>query len=99
MRNGWRALGKNCSQHKNNFISWTEAREMQASGLVEFASHSYALHRSVQANPQGSMTPAAVTWRYDPATRQYEDDRQYTVRIRADLARSRDQLAAHLGRA
>ena len=38
-----------------NFISWAEAREMQASGLVEFASHSYTLHRGVQANPQGNM--------------------------------------------
>ncbi len=84
---------------RSNFITWAEAREMQASGLVEFASHSYALHRGVQANPQGSMTPAAVTWRYDPATRHYEDDRQYAARIRADLARSRDQFAANLGRA
>jgi biofilm PGA synthesis lipoprotein PgaB len=84
---------------RNNFISWTEAREMQASGLVEFASHSYALHKGVQANPQGSMTPAAVTWTYDPATRHYEDDRQYAARIRADLVRSRSQLAANLGRA
>jgi peptidoglycan/xylan/chitin deacetylase (PgdA/CDA1 family) len=84
---------------RSNFISWAEAREMQASGLVEFASHSYALHRGVQANPQGSMTPTAVTWAYDPATRHYEDDRQYSARIRADLARSRSQLAANLGRA
>src|SRR5215469_13383830 len=26
---------------RTNFISWAEAREMEASGLVEFASHSY----------------------------------------------------------
>jgi biofilm PGA synthesis lipoprotein PgaB len=84
---------------RNNFITWAEAREMQASGLVEFASHSYAMHRGAQANPQGSFTPTAVTWAYDPATRRYEDDRQYTARIRADLARSRSQLAANLGRA
>src|SRR6188508_201156 len=38
---------------RNNFITWAEAREMQASGLVEFASHSYAMHRGAQANPQG----------------------------------------------
>ena len=84
---------------RSNFISWAEAREMQASGLVEFASHSYALHRGVQANPQGSMTPTAVTWRYDPATRHYEDDREYAVRIRADLMRSRALMATNLGRA
>jgi poly-beta-1,6-N-acetyl-D-glucosamine N-deacetylase len=84
---------------RSNFISWAEAREMQASGLVEFASHSYALHHGVQANPQGSMTPAAVTWRYDPATRHYEDDREYAARIRADLMRSRALMATNLGRA
>jgi poly-beta-1,6-N-acetyl-D-glucosamine N-deacetylase len=84
---------------RSNFISWAEAREMQASGLVEFASHSYSLHRGVQANPQGSMTPAAVTWRYDPATGHYEDDRQYAARIRADLMRSRALMATNLSRA
>ena len=84
---------------RSNFISWSEAREMQASGLVEFGSHTYLMHRGIQANPQGSTTPAAVTWAYDPATRRYEDDRQYSARIRADLTRSRNQLAANLGRA
>ena len=84
---------------RSKFISWAEAREMQASGLVEFASHSYAMHLGVQANPQGSMTPAAVTWRYDPATKHYEDDREYAARVRADLVRSRNDLAANLGRA
>jgi biofilm PGA synthesis lipoprotein PgaB len=29
---------------RSKFISWAEAREMQASGLVEFASHSYDMH-------------------------------------------------------
>ena len=82
---------------RSNFISWAEAREMQASGLVEFASHSYSMHRGVQANPQGSMTPAAVTWAYDPATKHYENDREYAARIRADLVHSRSDLAANLG--
>ena len=39
---------------RSHFVSWAEAREMQASGLVEFASHSWDLHRGVQANPQGN---------------------------------------------
>ena len=83
---------------RSNFISWAEAREMQASGLVEFASHSYSMHRGVQANPQGNMTPSAFTWRYDPATQRYETDAQQRARIRADLQRSRQQIAANLGR-
>ena len=69
----------------------------RASGLIEFASHSYDLHRGVQANPQGNITPAAVTWRYDPRTRTYEDDAQYIARIRADLIHSRTMMEANLG--
>ena len=84
---------------RSEFITWAQAREMQASGLVEFASHSWNLHRGILANPQGNMTPAAITWRYDEATRTYETDAQYRARIRDDLARSRQQIAANLGRA
>ena len=84
---------------RSNFLTWAEVRELQASGLVEFASHSYDLHRGVLANPQGNMVPAAITWRYDPATKRYETDAQYRARIRADLQRSRQQIAANAGRA
>jgi peptidoglycan/xylan/chitin deacetylase (PgdA/CDA1 family) len=82
---------------RTNFISWAEAREMEASGLIEFASHSYDLHRGIQANPQGNIIPAAITWRYDPETRKYEDDAQYTARIRTDLMRSRKMMEDNLG--
>jgi len=84
---------------RSNFLTWAEVRELQASGLVEFASHSYDLHRGALANPQGNMVPAAITWRYDPATKRYETDAQYRARIRADLQRSRQQIAANAGRA
>lgn len=81
-----------------DFISWAEAREMQASGLIEFASHSYNLHRGLPANPQGNLTPAAITWQFFPATRTYETDAQYRARIRADLLHARQQMAAQLGK-
>jgi peptidoglycan/xylan/chitin deacetylase (PgdA/CDA1 family) len=84
---------------RSNFITWAEAREMQASGLVEFASHSYDLHWGARANPQGNAIPAGRTWRYDPATTRYENDDQHRGRIRADLDRSRRQIATALGRA
>lgn len=83
---------------RGDFVSWAEAREMQASGLVEFASHTYGLHRGVLANPQGNMIPAAMTWRYDAETGRYETDAQYRTRIRADLQHARQQMAANLGR-
>ena len=83
---------------RDRFVSWDNAREMQDSGLVEFASHSYDLHRGMTANPQGSTVPAAIASSYDPATHAYEDDAQYRERIRVDLTRARRLMATHLGR-
>jgi peptidoglycan/xylan/chitin deacetylase (PgdA/CDA1 family) len=83
---------------RSTFISWAEAKEMQDSGLVELASHSFDLHHGILANPQGTLTPSAMTWRYDPVTKTYADDAYYTNRIRADLDRSRADMQAHLGR-
>ena len=82
---------------RTTFISWAEAREMEASGLVEFASHSYDLHRGIQANPQGNRVSGVLTWRYDPRTGTYEDDVAYMARLRADLAKSRALMETNLG--
>jgi peptidoglycan/xylan/chitin deacetylase (PgdA/CDA1 family) len=79
-------------------ITWEQAREMQASGLVEFASHTYDLHRSEIGNPQGNVLPAAAYHKYDPG-RGYEGDSAYRERIAADLKRSIEQMAKELGRA
>lgn len=86
---------------RSHFITWDQAREMQASGLVEFASHSYDLHRGIVANPQGNKPAAAVNRRYTACQgyEGYEDDATFRARLLADLQRSRDQLRRELGRA
>ena len=81
------------------FISWDQAREMQASGLVEFASHSYAQHRELAANPQGNATPALTTAVYDLDARRYEGPEQYRDRLRTDIGRNQALLSRELGRA
>ena len=58
---------------RERFLSWEEAREMARSGLVEFASHSYDLHRGVLGNPQGNEMAAANTRIYTPG-RGYETE-------------------------
>ncbi len=83
---------------RRNFISWPEAREMAASGLVEFASHGYALHGSVIANPQGGRRPVALGRIYDPQTG-YEPNARFRGRIAADLERSRALMRRELGAA
>ena len=80
------------------FLHWEEAREMARSGLVEFASHSYDLHRAVQGNPQGNELPAAYARRYTPG-RGYESAAEFRERIADDFAKSRALLTERLGRA
>ncbi|HEU5133693.1 MAG TPA: poly-beta-1,6-N-acetyl-D-glucosamine N-deacetylase PgaB [Steroidobacteraceae bacterium] len=82
---------------RGEFLSWAEVRDLQRSGLVEIASHSYDLHRGVPANPQGSTQPAATTRIRAPGG--YESDDAYLARLRDDLRRNRDLIVQHTGRA
>lgn len=83
---------------RDDFIAWSELKEMADSGLVEVASHTYDLHHGIVANPQNNVQPAATTRRYDPATRSYETDADYGARIRADLEKSARVIGERLGR-
>lgn len=73
---------------RSDFVSWEELREMQASGLVEIASHTYDLHRGILANPSGNEQPAGATLRYDSSRESYESETAFRIRIRQDLTRS-----------
>lgn len=84
---------------RENFLTWEQAARMQASGLIEFGSHSYAQHRGLPANPQGNVEPALVTARYDPASASYESARDWELRVRADLARNSALIQTRLGKA
>ncbi|MEL1264744.1 poly-beta-1,6-N-acetyl-D-glucosamine N-deacetylase PgaB [Pseudoxanthomonas putridarboris] len=82
---------------RDDFLTWDQLREMTASGLVEIASHSHDLHHGVVANPQGNVTPAAITRIYDPQARRYETEAEYRARIHADLSASSDAIQRELG--
>jgi biofilm PGA synthesis lipoprotein PgaB len=82
---------------RSEFVSWQEVRELQQSGLVEIASHSYNLHRGLLANPQGNTQPAATTRIF--SLDRYESDEAYLTRLRDDLRRNRDLIAQHTGQA
>lgn len=45
---------------REDFVTWGQLREMQRSGLVEVGSHTYGLHTTAYANPQGGELPAAI---------------------------------------
>ena len=85
------------SHDRDDFVTWAHLREMQASGLVEVASHTDAMHYGALANPQGNVIPAAVTRIYDPAADAYETAAQYLARVRADLTASAAAIERELG--
>ncbi len=83
---------------RERFLSWEQIRELDGSGLVEIASHSYALHQGVLANPQGNRQPAMTARRYDPVSGRYEGEDAYLGRLRSDLTRNLVLLRQQLGK-
>lgn len=80
------------------FMSWQQLRAMQASGLVEIASHSHDLHRGVIGNPQGNLLPATTTRLFDSSTREYESEKSFKRRLVTDLRRSASLIGQRTGR-
>jgi biofilm PGA synthesis lipoprotein PgaB len=78
-------------------LNWSQVREMVKSGLVEMASHTYDLHKSAVANPQGDSQAATVTRLYDLTTGHYETDEQYRERINVALRKSAEFIFQHAG--
>ena len=82
---------------RDDFLTWKQLREMQASGLVEIASHTHDMHQGVPGNPQGNTQPAAITRIYQGG--HYEDEQTYLDRIDADLVASSDAIRLNTGSA
>ncbi|GHB33705.1 poly-beta-1,6-N-acetyl-D-glucosamine N-deacetylase PgaB [Salinicola rhizosphaerae] len=83
---------------RSGFVTWAQIREMQASNLVEVASHTEDLHHGTLANPQGNVEPAVLARRFDPTSGTYESDAEYRRRIHDDLVQSADILEARTGK-
>jgi biofilm PGA synthesis lipoprotein PgaB len=87
--------GAQCT--RDCFVSWDQVREIQKSGLVEFASHTWQLHMGIPGNPQNNQMPAVTTLRYDMAAHSYESESAYTERLRTDLRHSSDEIFKETG--
>jgi poly-beta-1,6-N-acetyl-D-glucosamine N-deacetylase len=79
------------------FMSWDEARTMADSGLVEFASHSYDLHRGVLGNPHGNTQPLATTLKYDNNKQKYESIADHKMLLVNDLKTNNELIEKQLG--
>ncbi len=81
---------------RTDFLTWDTLREIQASGLVDIASHTHALHRGIVANAEGSLMPAAAAHAWRPERFAYESDADYRARLLADLRQSAARLTEEL---
>ncbi len=79
------------------FLSWDQVVEIEKSGLVEIASHSYDLHREILVNPQGNKLAAASSLKYDDKTGTHESLPAYRERIRSDLAQAQANFKERIG--
>lgn len=85
--------------YQDRLLDWSSLRALASSPLVEIISHSDDLHRGIRSNPQGNEAPAGGTRAYDPESGRHETEEAFRERLRADLARSHQRLAAMLGKA
>jgi len=78
-------------------MSWEELKKLANHPLVTIASHSHALHKAVQCNPQGNTAQAAVTRIYDAQTGSYELENAYKLRIENDMKEAKNILKGKIG--
>lgn len=74
-------------------LTWDMCREMQASGLVEIASHTYALHNLEQNGDYFAKGVNGIQRKTG------ESSWQFQMRVLTDLKKSRDILQRELGTA
>ena len=79
------------------YAGWDDLRELVDSGRIEIASHSYAGHAYIPADPQGNLRPSYVTRRFDGSRGLRETDEVYLARVRDDMQRNLDLIEERLG--
>lgn len=82
-------------EQKVGALTWTQIQEMDASGLITFASHTDLLHRHTAMNPFGDQGALTEVPPYENGA--YESRERYESRIASDLKESKGKLEAVLG--
>ncbi len=79
-------------------LTWDQVREMQKSGLVEIASHTFDMHEAIDASPQGGEEAAVTTRRYFHSLHRYESDAEYKRRLMVGMRKSVDFIYRETGK-
>lgn len=73
-----------------SMMTWDEIREMQVSGLVDFQSHTYNLHRYGNLDLKGYRTgPMLTNPVYNQVTGHQETKEEYQYRVYQDLTKAK----------
>ena len=80
---------------RSAFVSWEQTREMHRSGLVEIASHTHDLHKSMIGNSAGTLFAAALSGRY--VNGRHETEAEYKQRIHEDFRKSSQVIQREVG--
>ena len=89
-------LDAKAPEEVEKLVTWQQLKEMQDSGYVEVASHSYNLHRWGISNPQGDGAVVAENRLFDG--KKYESDEAYRSRLQYDFDMVQKVLSRELGR-
>jgi len=76
-------------------VNWNQLREMEASGLVTIASHSYKSHYFQRVNPQGDRGYVLADRAYGASG--YETEENFQQRVADDLRQAQQQFERELG--
>jgi biofilm PGA synthesis lipoprotein PgaB len=76
-------------------LNWSQIREMDKSGLVEFASHSHDSHRYFVVNPAGDSGIMLEDRQYRNG--KYETLEEFKQRVQDDLHQSQQAFITHIG--
>ena len=82
---------------RNSLLTWNQVSEIEKSGLVEIASHSFDLHREVIATPEGNGLAAATSLKYNKQDKRYETQAAYRQRIQSDLEKAQANFKERVG--
>ena len=78
-------------------MTWRQIKEVAQSGIVEVASHSYNLHRSIQYNPAGNVGAVVSVLAYLAAEERYETEAEYRLKLDRDFQVQGQRFAEKIG--
>ncbi|MFZ5753318.1 MAG: polysaccharide deacetylase family protein [Bacillota bacterium] len=84
---------------KTTFLSWKQVKEMQASGLVDFQSHTFNHHHYLYVDANKKYTaPMLVSKVFSEEDHRLETDKEYEERVFCDLKKAKAILEEKLGK-